>query len=80
MNMEKLDHYFPEPTVRKLDRCKYNPSKVSENDEHRDELMALKEQIMYVHKVTCFVFSIQEKRFINLVFTVHMNGQRRPHV
>lgn len=46
MYMEKLDHYFPEPAVRKLDRCNY---KVSQKDEHSDEVMALKEKIMYVY-------------------------------
>lgn len=43
MYLEKLEHFFPEPTVRKLDRCHY---KVPKDDVLHDELTALKEKIV----------------------------------
>lgn len=45
MYMEKLDHYFPEQTVRKLDRYNY---KVPKEDEILYELKSLKREIKYV--------------------------------
>lgn len=83
MYMEKLDHYFPEPAIRKLDRCHY---KVPDKDEHRTELMALKEKIMYVYFnfISTFV-TIKETQFnneriyIRHLSIVHMKNLRRPH-
>lgn len=46
MYMEKLDHYFPEQTVRKLNRYNY---KVPKDDELLDELKGLKRKIKYVY-------------------------------
>lgn len=46
MYMEKMEHYFPEPKVRQLDRCNY---KLPPNtDGVTEEVKMLKEQILYV--------------------------------
>lgn len=45
MYLEKMDHYFPEPTVRQLDRCNY---KVPKHSSASDEVKILKERILYV--------------------------------
>lgn len=43
MHLEKLEHFFPEPAVRKLDRCRY---KVPKDDDFLEELNILIEKIM----------------------------------
>lgn len=45
MYMEKLSHYFPEPSVRQLDRHNY---KVPKNADVTDEVKILKKKIEYV--------------------------------
>lgn len=42
MYMEKLDHYFPEPAVRKLDRHHY---KIPNDADVMDEVKILKKKI-----------------------------------
>lgn len=45
MYMEKLKHYFPEPSVRQLDRHHY---KVPKDVDVTDEVKILKKKIEYV--------------------------------
>lgn len=45
MYMEKLEHYFPEPSVRQLDRHHY---KVPKDADVTDEVKILKKKIEYV--------------------------------
>lgn len=59
MYMEKLNHFFPAPAVRKLDRCRY---KVPEEDDHRDELVALKREIMYVVRTFPFLLPLKTEK------------------
>lgn len=52
MSLEPLNHYFPEPVLRQLDRLHF---KVPNGGDVLDDVKELKEQIMYAVK-----FSIAE--------------------
>lgn len=45
MYLEKLENYFPQLTIRELDRCNY---KVPKDAGMLDEVKILKERILYV--------------------------------
>lgn len=51
--MEKLEHHFPAPALRTLDRCSFKePESVELNDEEK----LLKEKILYVLFLNLFLF------------------------